>query len=410
MHKGRMMRAARLFTQAQRLTAQDQLDEALAAFDRILEARSPTAGIYLHQALALSEAARLEEAMQAMHQAIALEPHNAVLPMFLGQILFDHTHYSEARTWCENALALNPQQLRATALCGLIDLATGDVNTGYQRLQCSQSPTPTLSTRLAHGCRMQAPPTVAQQSSSIWQSRLLLVVETALQPYPAARTLVAQLLELEPGPEPVNIVDRLLTHGIMALQRGFYGLRYATQPDTRTLWWRHLEAEKAYYLNQFETAIPLYHQLKSHLPEPSQIDHRLYEMAAAQGNFRLALTHWQLYLDATASSRDLTGEEALVLAELQLQVSDVSGAATTLASSPAPQWKDYRHPYYQGLCQLHTGATRAARRSFAVAASYLHPDIATLRLHELHRVTQPLTHQPPTLHPAPPPTTQLHQD
>ena len=109
------MRAARLFAHAQQLTAQDCMDEALAVFDALLPQRPPSAGVYLHWALALSEAARLDAAVHAMHQAMALEPDNAVLPMFLGQILFDHAAYAEARTWFERAATHQEQKSQAQA-------------------------------------------------------------------------------------------------------------------------------------------------------------------------------------------------------------------------------------------------------------------------------------------------------
>ncbi len=406
------MRAARLFTQAQRLTAQDRLDEALAIFDQLVAARSPSVGVYLHWALALSEASRLEAAVEAMHQAMALEPDNAVIPMFLGQILFDHEQYAEARIWCNQALDRNPQQRRASALVGLIDLASGDIATGYQHLQHSQSPSLTRSEQIAQWCRIKPPPTLAQQSSTLWQSRLLLVVETTLLKHPTARTLAAQLVE--PESESVNIIDRVLTRSIMMIQRSFYRLRYATDAATRGHRLRYIQAEEAYYLNQFKTATAIYHQLSSDLPD-QHIDHRLYEIASIQGNFHLALTHWQRYLHANGSPREISGEEALILAELQIQDRDISGASVTLEHAETMQWKDYRLPYYQGLCQLHTDTTRTARRSFAEAASRLHPDIATLRLNELYRTTQSLSDPSPSdphthsLHVEPPPTSRLPQ-
>ncbi len=117
------MRASRFFVQGQQLAANDQLDEALNAFEQALARRPHMAGVHLHYAFALSNANRLDEAVAAMQNAMAIEPRNAVLPMFLGHILFDHANYPGARSWCEQALALNPQQLRARALLGLIDLA-----------------------------------------------------------------------------------------------------------------------------------------------------------------------------------------------------------------------------------------------------------------------------------------------
>ena len=379
------MRAARLFAHAQQLTAQGCIDEALAVFDTLLAQRPPSAGVYLHWALALSEATRLDAAVPAMHQAMALEPDNAVLPMFLGQILFDHAAYAEARAWCERSLDLNPHQLRAAALLGLIDLASGDVAAGYQRLQQSQSPSPSWAEQIALWCGIRQPPNLSQQTSSIWQSRLLLVVESALRQYPTARTLAAQLAALEPV--RITAVDRLLTRSMMGVQRCFYRLRYRSQPERREAWLLYTQAEQAYYLGQMEEAVRCYDQLDAGFPARQQIEYHLYDMAAVQGDFRRALTHWRRYLKAEDRGHEATGEDALVLGELQIQIGDFTAAAASLAQAASMPWRDYRLPYYQGLCHLHAGATRSARLAFAEAVSRLHPDIATLRLDELHRLT-----------------------
>jgi tetratricopeptide (TPR) repeat protein len=379
------MRAARLFAHAQQLTAQDRIDEALAVFDTLLAQRPPSAGIYLHWALALSEAMRLDAAVHAMREAMALEPDNAVLPMFLGQILFDHAAYAEARTWCGRSLDLNPHQLRAAALLGLIDLASGDVTTGYQRLQQSQCPSPSWVEQIALWCGVRQPPHLSQQTSSIWQSRLLLVVETTLLQYPTAQTLAAQLAALKPM--HITAVDRLLTCGMMGVQRCFYRLRYHTQPERRDAWLLYTQAEQAYYLGQMEEAVRCYEQLDAGFPARQQIEYHLYDMAAVQGDFHRALTHWRRYLKAESGGHEATGEAALVLGELQIQVGDFTAAAASLTQAASMPWRDYRLPYDQGLCHLHAGAARSARLAFAEAVSRLHPDIATLRLDELHRLT-----------------------
>jgi hypothetical protein len=50
--------------------------------------------------------------------------------------------------------------------------------------------------------------------------------------------------------------------------------------------------------------------------------------------------------------------------------------------------RDYKLFYYLGLCQLRTGARRAARCQFEQAVRLLNPGIAGLRLEELSRVYQ----------------------
>src|SRR5687768_11273456 len=85
--KGYDMRATRLFAYAQRLAAQDRLEDALAMFERIAALQAGSAGLYLHWGLTLSEANRLDAAVDRLQQAIASTPTNVVLPLFLGQIL-----------------------------------------------------------------------------------------------------------------------------------------------------------------------------------------------------------------------------------------------------------------------------------------------------------------------------------
>jgi tetratricopeptide (TPR) repeat protein len=211
------------------------------------------------------------------------------------------------------------------------------------------------------------------------------VVETALLQESTAQTLATQLAALAPMRIPA--VDRILTRSMTGMQRCFYRLRYSTQPEQRDAWLLYTQAEQAYYLGQIEEARHYYNQLDADFPARQQLEHRLYDMAAVQGDFRRALTHWRRYLKADGSGHAATGEDALVLGELQIQVGDFTAAAVSLTRAASMLWRDYRLPYYQGLCHLHAGATRSARRAFAEAVSRLHPDITTLRLDELYRLT-----------------------
>ena len=81
-----VLRAAWLFRRGQKLAAQGHFDAAIEAFAQAQGLRPRAAGIYLHHALALAETSRLPEAVLALQQAMALQPANPVLPMFLGRI------------------------------------------------------------------------------------------------------------------------------------------------------------------------------------------------------------------------------------------------------------------------------------------------------------------------------------
>ncbi len=381
------MRASRCFVQGQRLAANDQLDEALVAFEQALDRRPQMAGAHLHYALALSDADRLEEAVAAMQKAIALEPQNAVLPMFLGHILFDHGDYSGAQSWCEQSLAINPQQLRARALLALIDLAEGRIAQGYERLQQSQSPTPSVLERLAFQCGMRQPPLLYQQASSMWQSRLLLVVESHLmQAGHGVPTLVEQLVQDSPQAQALNhanAVDRVLTPCIMAIIRLNYRLRYASQPAQRDVWLRYTQAEQAYFSAQPDAAKAIYEQLIDDFPEPQRLEQRLGEIAYAQGNFTDAWRYWRRWTRAAAS--DLSPLDRLQQVELQYQAGDYEGTKATLGQMTALPWRDFRIPYYEGLCHLQADARREAHRCFVETTRRLNPNIVGVRLDALHR-------------------------
>ncbi len=382
------MRASRYFAQGQKLTADDQLDEALMAFEQALALQPKIPGAHLHYALALSDAGRLDDAVAAMHHAMEIEPLNAVLPMFLGQILFDHEDYSKAQSWCAQSLALNPQQLRSRAYMALIDLAQGRVAQGYTQLQQTQSPSPSVAEQLVLKCGTRQPPVLYQQASSMWQSRLLTVVESHLmRAGSAAQTLAEQLIHDSPEAEAMknpHAVDRTITPWVMAIFRLCYRLRYASQPNQRDMWLRYAQAEEAYYLAQPDIAAAAYRELMPHFPEPQRLEQRLYEIAYAQGDFKRAWQHWRRWADTSAS--DLGALDQLQQAELQYQVGDHEGAKTSLEHMATLPWRDFRVPYYQGLGHLRVGASREARRCFVETTQRLNPNIAGVRLDELYRL------------------------
>ncbi len=398
------MRASRFFVQGQRLAAEERLDEALNAFEQALAREPQMAGAHLHYALALSDADRLDDAVTAMQKAMAIEPQNAVLPMFLGHILFDHADYTRAQSWCEQSLTMNPQQLRAQALLALIDLTEGRVAQGYERLQQSQSPSLSMWEQLAFKCGMHPPPLLYQQASSMWQSRLLLVVESHLMRAGShVPTLADRLIHDSPQAEAmqsVNVVDRMLTPCIMTIIRLSYRLRYASQPPLRDMWLRYAQAETAYFSAQPDVATNIYEKLIADFPEPQRLEQRLYEIAYAQGDFKRAWQHWRRWADTAASN--LSPLDQLQQAELQYQAGDYEGTQATIEQITTLPWRDFRVPYYQGLCHLQVGARREAHRCFVETTRRLNPNIVGVRLDELHRLHQAQPRSPvaaPAAHP-----------
>lgn len=393
---GRVLRAEWLFRHGQRLAARGCLDEACEALAQAITLRPGAAGIYLHQALALAETSRLHEAVAALQQAMALQPGNPVLPMFLGRIYFDHADYPRASTWCARALSLTPYNCHALALQALIEIASGQVQQGYQRLQ---QPLPLPISVLERGLLWlgrSRVPAVLQQANTALQSRILFQAETFLLQHPAqARTLAQQLLEADAVPHSETYADRLmtsldrcLTSGIFSIRRLYTALRYAFRPARRAIHLALLQADHAAYRGQAATAHALYARVAQQEPHMPYVQAQLCEVCYTQGKFREALQHLRRFLKQLPDADPPSAELSTVLGELLCQVGQYQAAATVLAKVVMGTVRDYRLMYYRGLCQLHAGAPDLARRHFTQAVQQLNPDIAALRLAEMYRVYQ----------------------
>jgi tetratricopeptide (TPR) repeat protein len=387
-----VLRAAWLFRRGQKLATQGHFDEAIAAFGQAQALRPRAVGIYLHQALALAETSRLPEAVLALQQAMAVQPANPVLPLFLGRIYADHADYTHAAHWCARALALNPANCQALALQALIKVASGQPQQGSERLlQPLPLPVSTLQ-RAVLWCSRSRVPSLLQQANAAMQGRVLLQVEALLLQHAApARTLAQQLLDTTALHADATVaerllsgLDRLLTRVIVSIRRWSMTLRYAFQPATRALHQRFLQAEDAAYRGQMAAAHTLYAQVAQQCPDMPYVQERLCEVCYTQGKFREALRHLRRLLKQFPDTDQPGGALYVLLGELCCQVGQYEDARAALAR--AGTTSDYRLWYYRGLCQLQAGARQDARRSFAQAVRYLHPDIATLRLAEMARV------------------------
>jgi tetratricopeptide (TPR) repeat protein len=389
-----VLRAAWLFRRGQKLATQEHFDEAIDAFEQAQVLRPQAVGIYLHQALALAETSRLPEAVLALQQAMALQPGNPVLPLFLGRIYADHADYTHAARWCARALALNPANCQALALQALIEIASGRLQQGCERLL---QPLPLPVSTLQRGvlwCSRSCVPSLLRQANAAMQGRVLLQVEALLLQHAApARTLAQQLLDPAVMHADETAADRLLsgldwllTRVIVSIRRCSIALRYAFQPATRALQQRFLQAEDAAYRGQAVTAQTLYTQIAQQHSDMPYVQERLCEVCYMQGKFREALRHLRRLLQQLSETDQAGAALYVLLGELCCQVGQYEEARAALArAGTAP---DYRLWYYRGLCQLQAGARQDARRSFAQAVRHLHPDIATLRLAEMFRVFQ----------------------
>ena len=328
-----------------KLAAQGHFDEAIEAFVQAQELRPRAAGIYLHHALALAETSQWPEAVLALQQAMALQPANPVLPMFLGRIYVDHADYANAAPWCARALALSPANCHALALQALIELASGQIRQGFQRLQ---QPLPLPVSALERGflwCSRSRLPTLLQQANAALQGRVLLHVETFLLQHGApARTLAQQLLDTSATHNYETFTDRLLTtldrcltRGMMSIRRLCIILRYAFQPAKRTLQQRFLRAEDAACQGQAATAQALYTQVAQQDPDMPYVQERLCEMCYIQGKFREALRHLRRLLKQLPDPDQPGAELAVLLGELLCQVGQYQEAgAASPRLAPAP--------------------------------------------------------------------------
>jgi len=398
---GRLSRAERLFSRGQKLVAQDNLEAALDAFSDALTLRPRATGLHLHRALALAAAGRLQEAVEAMQQAMTQQPTNPVLPMFLGQIYLDHAEYTQAQTWCERALALNPHNIHALALRSLTDMALGKIVPGYQ---CLKHAPPLPITGLERGLlrgRKGGPPSLLHLTNAACQSRLLLFAEAyLLQQGGQARTLSQQLVETSARPvassqthKCMAALDRLFTYGVMGIKQLYIYLRYAGQRENRTVRLHQIDAEKAYYLGQTRLALKLYTQLLQQDEEAADlrvVRQRAFELCYEQGDFCQALQHFQQLVPQHTPDATPDAWQSFVYGELLYQQGHYHEAAACLTQAMALGVQDYKLFYYLGLCHLRSGARREAHRRFAQAVRLLHPGITELRLDEMYRVSQSL--------------------
>jgi tetratricopeptide (TPR) repeat protein len=225
---------------------------------------------------------------------------------------------------------------------------------------------------------------------------VLLHVETFLLQHGApAHTLAQQLLASSATHDDTTFADRLLTRldwcltrGIMSIRRLGSTLRYAFQPTNRALHLCFLQAEDAAYHSQAATAQALYTQVAQQAPDMPYIQERLCEMCYIQGKFREALHHLRRLIKQLPDPDQPGAELAVLLGELLCQVGQYQQASATLTKVSTSATRDYRLWYYLGLCQLQAGTPQVARRSFVRAVQQLNPDIATLRLAEMARVSQ----------------------
>ena len=226
----RVLRAGWLFRRGQKLAAQGHFDEAIEALHKRRD--------YAHAPLASTCTMRWPRGDVPVARGSAGSPAGygftackSRAAHVLGRIYLDHADYTNAALWCARALALSPTNCHALALQALIELASGQLQQGFQHLQ---QPLPLPVSALERGflwCSRSRVPTLLQQANAALQGRVLLHAETFLLQHGApARTLAQQLLDTSATHnDDETFTDRLLTRldwcltrGIMSIQRLHY--------------------------------------------------------------------------------------------------------------------------------------------------------------------------------------------
>jgi tetratricopeptide (TPR) repeat protein len=386
----RLRTAERLFSRGQRYAVQQRFDEACQAFERAVSLQPDRAGFLFHWARALADTGRLPEAHAAMLRAMQVQPTNPVLPLCLAQMYFDHADYAAMHVWSEQAARLNPENPHVVALQALSALATGEVEQGYQLFQQPLALDPhCLEARILRAAKRPIPSVLSQCSASM-QSRVLWVAEAYLMQHPAqARSLFQQLAacpdrEMSSASYRVMVaLDRVCTRVCMGSQRLYIRLRYANHEErSQRLQW--VAAAEAYYLGDTATALSHYTALLAQLPEHEGLNDRLFELYYEHGDASRALQYLRRLIGPT---QEPTAWQALCLGELLYQTGQWSEAALYVERAATLHLRDYKVPYYQGLCSMHGASAGQVRQYFTQAVRRLNPGLCAMRLEEVYRVS-----------------------
>ena len=122
----RRLRARRVFRRAQRAARRGAFARAVSGFRRAQRLDPRFAYPAVHEALALTELGRVDEALAAARRAVALAPRNAAVRIFAGRVHYDADDLAAARAHFETALELNPENDLARGYCVLTRWTAGE--------------------------------------------------------------------------------------------------------------------------------------------------------------------------------------------------------------------------------------------------------------------------------------------
>lgn len=395
----RLSRTERLFTQAQKLFVNGEIERAIHTFQAAHTLSPDHYGVCLHLALALSEAGCRNEACEVMQQAITLRPCSSVLYLFLGQIYFDHEDFTEAKKQFLTAHAIDPFNVNTQTYLGLIALIEGDIQQSYDALTRPISIPAGTTEQTVHRLGISSPPSTLQLANVALQSRLLVAIESYFLKHELSpRSLSRQLADL-PQSLPPNIpsrclstIDSLLTHIVLGTKRFFVLLRFFYNRNLRRDAIRHIRADESYYLCQTSQAIVSYQQILTQRPDSSIVKQRLFELQYESGDFDKALTYLLELTCYGTPQHKPTPSDCLYLGELFYLGGKAQEGRRYLDQAVTSQMNEFKLYYFIGLDELRAGRKKNARQRFAQSLRLLNPDICLLRLNELNRIHPQVKH------------------
>ena len=360
-------------------------------YDRALCSKPTFSEIYLHKALALSDCGKYDDAVATMVKAIQSNPTNPVYHMFRGRLHYDGRRFDKALKAFEKSLLMNPENSLTLSYKGLILLATGNYEDGYEIVKKT-----------------------VNYTNSDFQGRLLAFCEWFLyQLNGPTKSLEETIRE-----ETRGLRSRMLflykvdyTLGLLLTRAKYYILDlvpevlYVTNIQKRTASLNCLEGANRYSLGDFQAAVDAYEKALTLLPECDQAKERLAEIYFEIRNYKSSLKHLvqtKEYTELTDSHHSNAGLSensnngknrngsnphlCLILGILYHRLGEHNLAIEKLTSLAKPDSKDYIPFYYLGLCYTANQDNDRARYLYCQATERLNPKIAEKRLDEMMRI------------------------
>jgi tetratricopeptide (TPR) repeat protein len=111
----------------ERLARKGKLDEALTEIENALARRPDDVQLSVQKAWLLSDLHRNDDALLELARGLDLSPHNGVLHMLQGEVLYRKGEYEAAKSSLTKALEYSGENIRVEYLLGLAHIALNDL-------------------------------------------------------------------------------------------------------------------------------------------------------------------------------------------------------------------------------------------------------------------------------------------